>query len=98
MIFADIEYSKDYSNVHYELVNLMGSNFEIIKYGIQGDSWVWIFEENDKVTIDTFSSLKHQVKCDIKGSPLIKKVISVLKQKYEILEYDTPKLEIHEDG
>jgi len=97
MIFAEMEYSKDYWDEHHDLVKLICSNFDNVKHGIQGDSWIWILEGEGKVAIDTFSSMKHQVKCETKSLPLVEKVIGVLEQNYTVLEYEIPMPEAHED-
>lgn len=68
MIFAEMEYEKHYSDIHDGLVIFIKSKFPNLDYGLQGDSWIWIIENNKKVDIDTFSSMKHQIKS---GSSLL---------------------------
>lgn len=97
MIFADMEYQSDYSDFHSELVTFIESNFSNVESGLQGDSWIWIFEGNDKVAIDSFSSMKHQVKCESSNNQLIQKVIQTLSRKYKLYTYSKPELEPHED-
>lgn len=97
MIFAEMRYKQHYSDFHVELVDFIRSNFSDIQYGLQGDSWIWIFDEDEKVAIDTFSSMKHQVKCNSERSQLLKRVISNLSAKFELDVYEKPELEAHED-
>ena len=97
MIFADMQYQNDYSDFHAELVEFIKSNFSKVESGLQGDSWIWIFDGNDKVAIDTFSSMKHQVKCESSSSPLINKLLKILSTKYKLHVYEKPELEPHED-
>jgi len=87
MIFAELEYKKHYSEIHDELVDFIKSEFPNIEHGLQGDSWIWIFDNNDKVAIDTFSSMKHQIKTSNAESALINKIIH---------HVSTPELEVHE--
>lgn len=47
-------------------------------------------------TLDSFSSMKHQVKVADKDSVLVQKVIEVLQQKYKVVVYETPEPEAHE--
>ncbi len=84
MIFAEMQYEKDYSEFHNELVEFIRINFSEVKCGLQGDSWIWIFNGSDKVEIDTFSSMKHQVKCTSSDSKLLKEVIDILSTKYKL--------------
>jgi hypothetical protein len=97
MIFAELQYEQDYSAMHFELVDYLKSFFPNIQHGLQGDSWIWIFEGDEKVAIDSFSSMKHQVKSDTPESDLIEQVIATLSERYKLARYDDPELEPHED-
>lgn len=97
MIFAELEYSEHYSDIHEPLVRHIQSNFENVQSGHQGDSWIWIFSGEAKVAIDTFSSMKHQVKSEQPETKLITDVLSVLRQGYKLNVYSKPELEGHED-
>ena len=88
MIFAELQYEGDYSDIHFELVEYLQSKFPKIEYGLQGDSWIWIFAGDEKVAIDTFSSMKHQVKSEQLNSSLIKQVIEKLSERYKLTEFD----------
>lgn len=96
MIFADIEYQSDYRSFHKELDAFMRANFSQVKSGIQSDSWIWIFDGEVKVAIDTFSSMKHQIKSDMPGRH-VQQVIEILRSKYTTKIYQTPELEAHEN-
>ena len=96
MIFAEMEYEKEYSEFHDELVSFIESEFYNIEHGLQGDSWIWIFENEEKVTIDTFSSMKHQVKSSSSESHLVSKVLDHISAKYKVVVYKNPQLEAHE--
>lgn len=97
MIFAEIQNELEYSEFHSELVAFISASFTGVKSGLQGDSWIWVFDGDDKVAIDTFSSMKHQVKSESPKSQLLEKVISVLSLKYDMYVYAKPELESHED-
>ena len=96
MIFAEMEYQKDYCDFHAELLAFIGVHFSQVKSGIQGDSWIWIFDGEEKVAIDTFSSMKHQIKSP-KAGQHVRKVIEILLLKYKVKVYEEPELEAHED-
>ncbi|MDC1287623.1 hypothetical protein N8198_07045 [Gammaproteobacteria bacterium] len=97
MIFAEMQYEQDYSEMHFELVEYLKSKFPDIQHGLQGDSWIWIFEGDEKVAIDSFSSMKHQIKSESSDSDLIEQVIATLSERYKLAIYDDPELEPHED-
>ncbi|GAB1622102.1 hypothetical protein AAOGI_21520 [Agarivorans albus] len=96
MIFAELEYSDHYNEMHAPIVEFIKSKFDDVKSGHQCDSWIWVFSDGHKVAIDTFSSMKHQVKSEVTENPLINKVIEALQQKYKVSVYQLPELEAHE--
>lgn len=97
MIFAELRYEADYSDIHFELVEYLRLSFPKLESGLQGDSWIWIYDADEKVAIDTFSSMKHQVKSESTEGQLVKRVMDVLSAQYELTEYERPELEPHED-
>ena len=98
MIFAELTYEQDYSAMHRELVEHLKSHFPDIQHGLQGDSWIWIFEGDEKVAIDTFSGMKQQIKSEHPESDLIERVIGSLSEGFKLARCDDPELEPHEDG
>jgi hypothetical protein len=97
MIFANLEYPELYRDFHYRLEKYLRSQFSHVESGLQGDSWFWVFVGQQKVAIDTFSSMKHQVKSDSAG-PHVQRVIESLKATYNVNVYAQPELEAHEDA
>lgn len=89
MIFADVIYQQEYADVHAEMVALIREHFVNVKAGLQGDSWIWIEDNTDKVAIDTFSSMRHQVK-SYKAGPLVQRVVDALRDKYDVQVLDQP--------
>jgi len=96
MIFAELQYEQDYSEMHFELVEYLKPKFPRLDCGLQGDSWIWIFDGDEKVAIDTFSSMKHQIKSESSKGYLASQVIKTLSAKYKLTKYDDPELEHHE--
>ncbi|MBU2714136.1 hypothetical protein [Zooshikella harenae] len=97
MIFAEIKYDDHYEDFHVPLLKYVRNNFKHVDSGLQSDSWIWVYEEGNKVAIDTFSSVNHQIKSDKQDNPLIQKVISILQKKYNVIVYSEPELEYHEE-
>ena len=96
MVFAEIEYACRYENVHSDLEALLRDSFSNVECGLQGDSWFWIFNDGTKVSVDTFSSMKHQVKSDRSGRH-VQQVIDALRRDYIVKVYDEPEVEPHEE-
>ncbi len=97
MIFAELDYDQHYGELHTPLVELLGSRFQDMEPGLQGDSWIWVFEGGEKVAVDSFSSMKHQVKADASSTGLAEKVIGILSTRYQVNVFTGPELELHEE-
>jgi hypothetical protein len=97
MIFAEMNYEGEYGDIHDELLSLLLGHFRDIESGHQGDSWIWIYDGAEKVAVDTFASMKHQVKSSKSGAH-VRAVIDVLLQKYKLYIYEIPEIEGHEDA
>jgi hypothetical protein len=97
MIFAEMEYQKHYSDFHSELLAFIGRYFSQVQSGLQGDSWIWILDGEEKVAIDTFTSMKHQIKSPTAGVH-VQRVIETLLSRFEVKVYEEPAFEGHEDA
>ena len=97
MIFAEMVYNQHYDDMHEPLLQLIKSRFKRVESGHQGDSYIWILEGEEKVVIDTFSSMKHQIKSESINSTLVKIVIQAIQEKYMLIVFNEPKLEGHEE-
>lgn len=89
IIFAELQYDEHYADVHAGLLAHLGQHFSPLKSGLQGDSHISIMHDGQEVMVDTFSSMKHQVKAG-KAGPHVQSVIDVLRLKFDLLVYDTP--------
>ena len=91
MIFAELQYDQPYSDAHSSLVTLLGRHFKNLESGLQGDSWIWILDNGLKVSVDTFSSMHHQVKSS-QPSWQVDQVLAVLADQYKLRAMDSPAL------
>ncbi|WP_028604322.1 hypothetical protein [Ottowia thiooxydans] len=96
MIFAEMEYPEDYWDFHGQLKDFLSAHFAHIDSGLQGDSWFWIYDGQQKVALDTFSSMKHQIKS---AAPCehVQLVIKTLQLRYKVNVYPEPEVEGTED-
>lgn len=93
MIFAELQYDQHYSDVHASLVEFIESKFDRVEHGLQGDSWIWVFNDEERVAIDTFSSMQHQVKAEESNSDFVHKVIDALSTEFQVVVNTPPKFE-----
>lgn len=95
MVFAEIQYTLPYADMHEPLVRLLGRHFEHIESGLQSDSYIWVRAGELKIEVDTFTSMRHQVKA--RGpSELLDRVLEVLSLEYTVWLFDPPMREGHE--
>ena len=71
------------------MLAVIRGHFTDVEAGLQGDSWIWIKDGDDKVAIDTFSSMKHRVKSYTAG-PHVQRVIEALRARYDVQIFDQP--------
>ena len=97
MIFAELEYSGTYESFHSQLRAFLEKHFQHLESGLQGDSYFWILDGDKRVAIDTFTSMKHQVKSST-GGPHVQKVLYALAREFKVKVFDQPQLEGHESA
>ena len=97
MVFAELAYDMHYSDFHAGLLACVMRNFSRVESGLQGDSWIWIFDGDEMVSIDTFTSMKHQIKSPSAGAH-VQKVIDALGHEFQLHVHPEPQREAHEHG
>ena len=95
MIFGKLRYTGSYEDRHPDGVATLKSAFERVEEGLQGDSWIWVWSKNQKVRIDTFTSMTHEIKSEAAGDHL-NEVFRTLKENFECEVYSQAELEPHE--
>ena len=98
MIFAQLHYNGSTVDRHEEIAAILRARFPIVRDGVQGESWIWVFFDGDeKVQVDNFSSTTtHEVKSPRVGSH-VSAVIDVLREKFIVELREPPEFEAHED-
>lgn len=95
MIFADLVYEAHYSDEQAALVTLLTARFAHVEHGLQGDAWIWISDDTDKVTLDTFYTLTHRL-CCTHDCALLHQVADCLAPHYRLNWRAQPEPEPHE--
>ena len=97
MIIGEIESSDGYHDLYDKLLEFMKIHFRNVESGSQGDAYIWITNKTEKVSLDTFSSIRFQIKADASSSSLVKLVVNTLKKQYTVQLYPEPISESHEE-
>ena len=91
-----MEIQKHYLDFHAELLAFIGRHFSQVQSGLQGDSWIWILDGEVEWAIDTFTSVKHQIKSP-KAGLHVQRVIEALGRLVEVQLRSMKKLCLKED-
>jgi hypothetical protein len=87
MIIGEILHEEPYDDVFYDLLKPIENNFQNVESGIQGDAYIWIFENGEKVSLDTFTSLRFQLKSQQSRGFLTEQVLSIIKTQFKFYIY-----------
>ena len=90
-----MRYEEHYSDFHPELLSFVDAHFSQVQSGLQGDFWIWILDGGEKVAIDTFTSMRHQVKSASAGTH-VQRVVETLLTRFKMKVYDQPEPEADE--
>jgi len=97
LIFGKLQYQVHYDEIHRELVSFIEQRFSNVESGQQSDSWIWITQGEDKVQIDTFTAMQHEVKSPNPDSLLVHDVLRALQSRFKVIVYPKPEFEAHEE-
>jgi hypothetical protein len=98
MIIGEIESSDSYHDFYCELLEFMKIHFRNVESGSQGDAYIWITSKGEKVSLDTFSSMRFQIKANSSSNSLVKLVVNTLKKQYTVQLYPEPICEGYEEN
>lgn len=87
--FAIIEHSQNYYDFYNELLPYIKKHFSCVESGVQGDAYIWIMENGQKVAVDTFSAMQFEIKSE-SNNALLQAVIDIIRQQYPVRLYDPP--------
>ena len=97
MIYGEIVTHQSYYEVYRPLLNLIKANFSEVESGVQGDAYIWIKSGSEKVALDTFTSMRFQIKSNKVGGLLVEQVITTLESEYKLFIYNEPEHEGYEN-
>jgi len=77
-----------------EILQTLKEQFENIQSGRQGDDWIWIHLDEDKLEIDSFYSMELEVKGKYKYLTVAKQIIQNLNDIWILKIFDPPKIDL----
>ena len=77
-----------------EILHTLKEHFDHVQSGRQGDDWIWIHLDDDKIEIDSFFSMQLEIKGKSKYLETVSKVIQNLDNSWIIQVFDPPKIDL----
>lgn len=87
--FAFIKHKQNYYDFYEDLLDYVKAHFSNVESGIQGDAWIWITQDNQKVSLDTFYSMQFEINSESQNE-LLQTVMKTLSVKYQLSIYEMP--------
>ncbi len=88
-IFAELK--RDYFE---EILDVLMRHFQHVQFGRQGDDWIWIHMDDDKIEIDTFYSEQLEVKGRQIHAKTVKHILQILEKGWILKRFDPPKADL----
>lgn len=86
VIFAELNREK-----FEDILDRLMKYFQGIQFGRQGDDWIWVHVEDDRIEIDSFTSKQLEVKGRRKHSKTVKYILQVIEKEWILKRFDPPK-------
>ena len=86
MIFAELN-----RDTFEDILDRLMKYYPSIQFGRQGDDWIWVQLEDDKIEIDSFHSEQLEVKGRQKHSKTVQDILQVLDKEWILKRFDPPK-------
>lgn len=76
------------------IVEALRKQFSKLKYGSQGDDWIWLESHGTHVEIDSFYSLELEVKGPRRAYALVEELMRLINDEWVITKYENPKIDL----
>lgn len=86
VIFAELKREK-----FEDILDRLAKYFQNIQFGRQGDDWIWIHVEDDRIEIDSFFSEQLEVKGRLKHSKAVREILKFMEKEWILKRFDPPK-------
>ena len=89
VIFAELDRDK-----FEEILDRLMKFYPSIQFGRQGDDWIWVHVEEDKIEIDSFFSEQLEVKGMQKHAETVQHILKVIEKEWILKRFDPPKIDL----
>lgn len=89
MIFAELNRDK-----FEDILDRLMKFYPSVQFGRQGDDWIWVHVEDDKIEIDSFFSDQLEVKGRQRHAKTVKHILDVIEKEWILKRFDPPKQDL----
>ena len=65
-----------------------------VQYGSQGDDWIWLHYDDDKIEIDSFYSMELEMKGSKNKQHFADEILSWMQPEWIITKFEPPKIDM----
>jgi len=89
VIFAELNREK-----FEDILDRLMKYFQDIQFGRQGDDWIWVHVEDDRIEIDSFTSEQLEVKGRRKHSKTVQDILRFIEKDWILNRFNPPKKDL----
>jgi hypothetical protein len=89
VIFAELNRDK-----FEDILDRLMKFYPSIQFGRQGDDWIWVHVEDDKIEIDSFFSEQLEVKGRQRHLKTVRHILQVIEKEWILKRFDPPKTDL----
>ena len=89
VIFAELNRDK-----FEDILDRLMKFYPSIQFGRQGDDWIWVHVDDEKIEIDSFFSEQLEVKGRQRHSKTVRHILQVIEKEWILKRFDPPKTDL----
>lgn len=89
VIFAELNREK-----FEDILDRLMKYFQGIQFGRQGDDWIWVHVEDERIEIDSFTSEQLEVKGRRKHSKTVQDILRFIEKEWILNRFNPPKKDL----
>lgn len=89
VIFAELNRDK-----FEDILDRLMKFYPSIQFGRQGDDWIWVHVDDEKIEIDSFFSEQLEVKGRQRHSKTVRHILQVIEKEWILKRFDPPKADL----
>lgn len=89
VVFAELNRDK-----FEDILDRLMKFYPSIQFGRQGDDWIWVHVDDEKIEIDSFFSEQLEVKGRQRHSKTVRHILQVIEKEWILKRFDPPKADL----